>query len=45
MGNLKNKQKYALHPSTNLEDAPKHDDEDLEFIACKERKQKYSCAW
>jgi hypothetical protein len=45
MGNLKNKQKYASHPSTNPKDAPKHDEENLELTTCEERKKKCSHAW
>jgi len=45
MGNLKNKKKYAPRPLINLEDAPKHAEENLEIIAYKERKQEYFHVW
>jgi hypothetical protein len=45
MGNLKNKKKYAPRPLMNPEDTPKHDEENLEIVAYKERKQEYSHAW
>jgi hypothetical protein len=45
MGNLKNKWKYALHPSANPKDALEHDEENLELAIREERKQEYSHAW
>jgi 3-methyladenine DNA glycosylase/8-oxoguanine DNA glycosylase len=39
MGNLKNKQKYALHHSPNPNDVLEHDEENLELATCKKRKK------